>query len=118
MCITLTVWVTIELNKNECAIEKDRVVQLSSTSKMNLLSKTDRKLTQNNPYSAKFHPPPPPPPPEDTYNPLTVKDFLSAKSSSAGRAEAGERGKHAWLGTAKKNSVKICKKKTSLSSFY
>ena len=51
MCITLTVWVTIELNKNECAIEKHRVVQLSSTSKMNLISfKTDRKVTQNNQY--------------------------------------------------------------------
>ena len=50
MCITLTVWVTIELNENECAIEKHRVVQLSSTSKMNLISKTDRKLTQNNQY--------------------------------------------------------------------
>ena len=46
MCITLTVWVTIELNENECAIEK-----LSSTSKMNFISfKTDRKVTQNNQY--------------------------------------------------------------------
>ena len=51
MCITLTVWVTIELNKNECAIEKHSVVQLSSTSKMNLVSfKTDGKVTQNNQY--------------------------------------------------------------------
>ena len=47
--------------------------------------------------------PPPPPPLEDTYNPLTGKDFLSTKASSAGRAEAGEKGEHAWLGTAKKN---------------
>ena len=44
----------------------------------------------------------PPPPPEDTYNPLTVKDFRSAKASSAGRAGAGERGERAWLGTARK----------------
>ena len=60
MSITFTVLVTIELNKNECAIEKHRVVQLSSTSKMNLISfKTDQKLTQNNQYQPKFQPLPP-----------------------------------------------------------
>ena len=61
-----------------------------SISKMNLMSfKSDRKKKIQTPH-------------EDTYNPLTVKDFPSAKTSSAWRAEAGERRERARLGTAKK----------------
>ena len=72
---------------------------------MNLMPfKSDRKVTRENHYQPKFQILPiPPPSSEDTYNPVTGKDFLSAKASSAGRAEAGERGERAWLGTAKKN---------------
>lgn len=67
-----------------------------STSKMNLISlKNDRKVTQKISDLR-------PPCQENNYNPLTVKDFLSAKASSTGRAEARERGERAWLGTAKK----------------
>ena len=71
-----------------------------STSKMNLISfKNDRKVTQNNHNQISDLRPPCQ---ENNYNPLTVKDFLSAKASSTGRAEARERGERAWLGTAKK----------------
>ena len=65
---------------------------------MNLMSfKSDQKVTRKNHNYPKFQILP-----EDADNPLTVKDFLSAKASSAGRAEAVERGERAWLGTAKK----------------
>ena len=62
---------------------------------MNLMSfKSDQKVTRRTMTNQNYRP--------SRKNPLTVKDFLSAKASSAGRAEAVERGERTWLGTAKK----------------
>ena len=109
MWIKLTVWVIIELNKSECAIDKIRVVQQCQPPKwiscpLRVIEKWPEKTITNQNFRPLLPPPPHPTPPmQDTYNPLTLKDLHSAKASSAERAEAGERGERAWLGTAKKN---------------
>ena len=102
MWIKLTVWVIVELNKSECAIDKIRVVQQCQPPKwiscpLRVIEKGREKTITNQ----NFRPLLPTPPTQDTYNPLTLKDLLSAKTSSS--AERAERGERAWLGTAKKN---------------